>query len=171
MSTPASGPTTTDHLTRQQLDELDALLQRMLELPVHPLDDTPVDAESAVPSALGVLDEEPVASEPSPLPPSISLADSPFLLRNQPPAAAPEPPRSPVAPAEPMVDDAAMATAFWLWPLVWSNQLFDHCANRLGLVGRWLRRPSGRGLLGWAGLLLLTAAAVLFIIDWIRWHW
>ena len=56
----------------------------------------------------------------------------------------------------------------WLRPLVWLNRFFDRHTYRLGALGRWLRRPAGRAVLGWTGLLLLAAAAVL-LARWIRW--
>jgi hypothetical protein len=49
--------------TRQQLDELDALLQRMLELPVHKPDDTEQDV------AEEPADEPPPPAQPTPPPP------------------------------------------------------------------------------------------------------
>src|SRR5579884_4483024 len=66
--------------TRQQLDELDALLQRMLELPVHPLD-KPEPAKLEGPSAaLGhqpsTSGELPTDSEPRPPTSGQPTADS-----------------------------------------------------------------------------------------------
>jgi hypothetical protein len=51
---------------------------------------------------------------------------------------------------------------------VWLNRFFDRRTYPLGALGRWLRRPPGRAALGWAGLLLLAAAAVL-LVRWLRW--
>lgn len=53
--------------TRQQLDELDALLQRMLELPVHPLDepeqaDSEEAAEELLPPPIAHLGERPASA-------------------------------------------------------------------------------------------------------------
>src|SRR5439155_23813338 len=58
-----------------------------------------------------------------------------------------------------------------LWPLVGVNRLFDRAASRLGIAGRWMKRPWGRALLGWVGLLCLAAAGVLLLLDWIGWTW
>jgi hypothetical protein len=58
---------------------------------------------------------------------------------------------SPEAPRPPAV----------LLPLVWFNQAFDVFLYPLGPLGSWLRRPSGRGVLGTLGLLCLVAAAAL----------
>jgi hypothetical protein len=71
------------HPTRQQLDELDALLQRMLDLPVNQLEDLPPPpAEESAPTVsepptapAGTEGEEqkteanPASSQPAPLPP------------------------------------------------------------------------------------------------------
>jgi hypothetical protein len=61
MSTPQSSGDV--HPTRQQLDELDALLRRMLELPVTPPADTPEAAAAGPPEA---------AAPPEPSPPPVS---------------------------------------------------------------------------------------------------
>lgn len=89
----ATAPSPND-LTRQQLDELDALLQRMLSVPLAPTD-TPM------PSDRSALDDAP------PLPPSWRIdppapavsASLPHLLLAEPPSAAKlEPPAPPPAP-------------------------------------------------------------------------
>jgi hypothetical protein len=59
----------------------------------------------------------------------------------------------------------------WLRPLVVVNRAFDRGTLRLGAVGCWLRRPRGRQVLGWTGLLLLAAALARVILDWIGWTW
>jgi hypothetical protein len=144
-------------VTRQQLDELDALLQRMLELPVQSLEDRPAAAEPAAPVSLSVLDPEPELTEAAPAVP---------VLRTDLPA--------PAAPPAPAVFDEADAEAplpVWLWPVVWGNQAFDVCVGRLGRPGRWLLRPGGRALLGWTGLLLLGTALALLVYDWVRTRW
>jgi hypothetical protein len=61
--------------------------------------------------------------------------------------------------------------ALWWLPLEWGNQFFDRCVGRLGKPARWLRRPSGRALLGWSGLMLLAGALALLLWDWIRIRW
>jgi hypothetical protein len=67
-------------------------------------------------------------------------------------AAALSPPERPNASLpEPML-------AWWIRPLVWSNQVFDHITTWLGEPGEWLRGGSGRAVLGWTGLLLLAGA-------------
>ena len=49
------------HPTRQQLDELDALLQRMLALPVNQADDDVTAEINAVPKTIPVARREPVS--------------------------------------------------------------------------------------------------------------
>jgi hypothetical protein len=60
-------------------------------------------------------------------------------------------------------------TPWRLWPLVGFNAAFDLCLRPWGPIGRWLRGPTGRALLGILGLLCLTAAAALAAADWIGW--
>jgi hypothetical protein len=55
--------------------------------------------------------------------------------------------------------------------LVWFNRAFDGCLVPLGPVGRWLRRPAGRNLLGAGGVLGLLAAAAVAVADCIGWTW
>lgn len=63
-SRPASGPA---QAARQQLDELDALLQRMLDLPVQPVDDVPTPPDPLTPTIEELADT--TASSLPPLPP------------------------------------------------------------------------------------------------------
>lgn len=69
VSTRAAG---TLNPTRQQLDELDALLQRMLELPVSKLDEEEEHAENEEPA-----DEPTPAAPPMPSPPLVAVNESP----------------------------------------------------------------------------------------------
>ncbi len=61
--------------------------------------------------------------------------------------------------------------AWPLYPLAWINGAFDFVTAWLGPVGRWLRGPAGRGLLGWVGLLLLAAALAWLAWDGLGWTW
>jgi hypothetical protein len=170
-----SEPSTPAHLTRQQLDELDALLKRMLELPVHAIDESLRSSEPAAGALLSVLDEEPVAEEPPALTSGTGLADSPFFLRSpaspadSPPAV--EPRTEPAASDPGVAGRTATAAPFWRSPLLAVNQLLDSALDRLGRPGRWLRRPAQRPLFGWAGLIFLAVALGLLIYDWLRWNW
>jgi hypothetical protein len=54
--------------------------------------------------------------------------------------------------------------AWWIRPLVWCNQLFDHCTTWLGEPGEWLRSRQGRAVLGWSGLVLLAGAVTWIVL-------
>ena len=93
---------------------------------------------------------DPVSLSPS-LPVLLSSDELESSKRATPPAPAPE------------------WTPWYIWPLVGFNAAFDLCLAPWGPIGRWLRGPTGRGLLGVLGLLCLTAAAALAAADWISW--
>jgi hypothetical protein len=57
----------------------------------------------------------------------------------------------------------------WLGPLVWVNRGFEAGAHFLGPPGRWLASPSGRTVLGTAGLFALGMALVLLLLRGIGW--
>ncbi|HXG09993.1 MAG TPA: hypothetical protein VNK04_09405 [Gemmataceae bacterium] len=145
-------------LTRQQLDELDALLRRMLELPVYPTEEGPAPAEPA--PSLAVPAPEPVAL------PSSEPAGPRALPPVESPAA-----DLPVSPVSEPTEEETLPIAWWLRPILWGNRTFDRGVARLGRPGRWLRQPSGRTLLGVTGLVLLAAALALLVLDWVRWNW
>ena len=213
MSTPASPSP-----THQQLDELDALLQRMLELPVNPLDEDlvitapppepvptmspaekvvamplPLVAASALAEQLPAeshrpnLPSPPVAggegpgvrgvgastpSPPAPLPRSGGEGREVLFVSSKPQAAETAAPRDPkpMTPAHSYTPTPSLPhSPRWLRLLIESNRIFDRGMARLGRPGRWLRRPRGRALLGWTGLLFLAAALTLVLLDWIGW--
>jgi hypothetical protein len=93
----ATAPSPND-LTRQQLDELDALLQRMLTLPVNPPEGGPVSPPPAFPEPAPVPNwrVDPPAAIPAPSP---HLLATPLPTPTEPPrvrAPEPEPPAPPV---------------------------------------------------------------------------
>jgi hypothetical protein len=175
--------------TRQQLDELDALLQRMLALPVAPSAeaDQPVDPPPATETSPPVLISSPAGEEfgvrtlalihlrsAGPETPPQAIVPSPSrdetALVPTVPAPAPEQPVAeepvPVSPAP-----ERRPLPWGLRPVVWVNRGFDFCAGCLGAPGRWLRRPWGRTLLGLVGLLLLAGAVGWIVLDWMGWPW
>jgi hypothetical protein len=118
----SSGPA---HPTRQQLDELDALLQRMLDLPVsQPADaaEPPLTAPAAQrPEAEAPPEEPPAAAPPPPdvlpfpapaSPPPVSYVV--VETADQPPAEPPaEAPPAPAAPAEEDTGDWVPLRSSW----------------------------------------------------------
>jgi hypothetical protein len=116
--------------TRQQLDELDALLERMLSLPVSPTVEEPTSnvAPPALPSpptTLAPLD--PVLPDLEPL---LGADEGPLLQK--PPEAPPFTPITP--PPEPFAASPARSRA-WLRPLLWGRRV----------LGQWVPwfRPAG----------------------------
>ncbi len=172
--------------TRQQLDDLDALLQRMLALPVDPSDEPappepPPEPEpayqdtlAAPPGNMIVADPLPVAMpsrpvlRPAPPVPLPVLNPLPPAERRSPVLPPPDQPRSPL---QALIASRPPQPPLVLRPILWLNRRFDGLAFGLGTPGRWLRRPVGRTALGILGLLLLAAAVVLALRDRIDWTW
>ena len=77
------------------------------------------------------------------------------------------------APAQAKASGRARRQRFplWLAPVVWANRAFDRSTYLLGPAGRWLRGPSGRSVVGWAGVGFLAAALGWALLDWLRWNW
>jgi hypothetical protein len=154
--------------TRQQLDDLDALLQRMLALPVNPAD------EPLPPPAGNVVLSDPMrAATPVAHAPGSAV---PLPLLNPVPPAERRPPVLPppdriLSPRQALLASRPPAPPLILRPILWLNRRFDGFAFALGTVGRWLRRPTGRTLLGLLGLLLLAVAVALVLLDQIGWTW
>ena len=74
------------------------------------------------------------------------------------------------SPANPLVPfTPSHLPAPWLWPLVALDWVFERTTEHLGAFGLWLRRPTGRTLLGLSGLVLLGLAAALLVLDWFGW--
>jgi hypothetical protein len=127
----------------------------------------------------------PSQSAPSsqPLPgwgPAHLEAPTSTLARVDPPAA-PELPKEldPIIPTKPSefferhrarIKEQRRA-APWLGPLGWLNAAFDCCSVALGRPGLWLVRSDVRNVMGWVGVGLLLAAAVILVGDWFGWTW
>lgn len=119
MSTSVSPRSTAVHPTRQQLDELDALLQRMLDLPVNQLDEGEAAEEPEPPApafrppvsySVPVVDP-PARLEPRVVPAEEQQAPAPPALPPTPPAPEPLPPV--VAAQEPGPDDWVRLASTW----------------------------------------------------------
>jgi hypothetical protein len=185
-----------DHPTRQQLDELDALMQRMLALPVNPLEDaaasnSPPPLGNSLPAQPAAAPSQEMEALPSTAPSAVvaqpaeaSAASSSVLeqsLRSRPPTTAPseKSDREPFRLSSRVLLTSSAASlpnekvlvAHWLLPLYWTNQAFDRATRWFGPLGRWLRGPSGRSLLGWGGLLLLAAALAWLAAEGLDWTW
>lgn len=156
MSTPTSPRVPADP-TREQLDDLDELLQRMLALPVNKLDETAAPPEP-VEQRVEPAPEKP-QPERKPRPPA------PNPARTSPRPASRPAPRVP----PPHSDDPGPPPEGWLAPLAWLDAAFDTVAGWFGSPGRWLRGSTGKSLLGWVGLLLLAAALTLLALEWLGW--
>jgi len=173
--------------TRQQLDEIDSLLRRMLTLP--PLagdvpEASPVATLSPtireVPPARGPAPGEPVVQawrvewpQSQSATPSVVAWGTPAVSVGAPaattyaspaaPAAVPPPVSAPAAP------ESAPARAS-LWPLILLNGLFDILTYLLGPLGTWMRGP-GRAAIGLTGVLMILAAAVWAAGEWYGYDW
>lgn len=178
MATPVrSQPAPSVSAILDQLDELEALMQRMLAVPAHPGEDAPEPAEAT--SA-----ERPAAEPVSPRPPE--AAGPPQLFANGTPSPlaprqepaprdeeqgkpAPPPWREPSRPAIalPWVAPArAVPRQGWRRPLLWIDAGFERWTHALGPAGRCLAGDAGRAVLGTLGLLLVAGA-----LAWGVWNW
>ncbi len=233
-STPSARPQENSplDLTRQMLDELDALMERMMALPVSGADDEPVaDTIPAMPTVaatvtlldLPLVPESQAtamqadvgfdASLPSPpaTPPNEvhgahpMQAETPYYFADwdpfSPPAAATKHVATPsptvvestsaeanpqplpdellpptvlsknVPPFEPVPVDERWLLGLALAPLYWLNGIFEGATGALGPIGKLLRAPAGRNLLGISGLVMLGLAIAWLVKDWLGWIW
>jgi hypothetical protein len=158
--------------TRQLLDELDALMDQMLALPIDGENEATAGPSitptvSATLTMLGeTAGDAPHASEdPGSLP-----AVDPVPVTVITDVAAP--PKCALVPPPP-----ALRTARWhpgqiaYQFLLWANQGYDYGTTWLGMPGRLLRTRFGKALLGAAGLFLLGAALCWLCKDWLGWNW
>ena len=221
--------------TKQMLDELDALMERMLSLPVSDQDgapalpkentkgpslaasltllDPPVDEPAKTPSAKSApalkssptvatiaaptakrpLERRPRTKLPHPpikpphlSMPSVKIPAVPPVTEPEPvtsenlPAAEPEPLTNEVVPATSEADpheqsvadpSAAPPSGRRHGPLLWINQRYDRSTMFLGSLGKLLRGPAGRTLLGLLGIASLLAALGWVLKDWLGWNW
>jgi hypothetical protein len=167
----ATAPSAND-LTRQQLDELDALLQRMLTLP-----NAAPDVNSYTPAPVNRRAEPPplaVFPRPEPFPASVMPLPEPSMPVEARTAVIPSPPAEPRTAAIPTTTTAPPYTSqnsvpVALWPLTAFNWSVDTVLGLLGPPGRFLRSGFGKNVLGLAGLLLLayTTAHIASELGWL----
>ena len=177
--------------TRQQLDEIDTLLRRMLSLPALGSDPEPPAATTYAPPTIR---EIPPAAPPAPgdpvvhswrvewpqaAPPSPVPQDSPAVAAWGTPAATPYARAIPVTPVagpgpvfveQPPPSRLAPPIPGHLWPAILVNWVFDTLSYLLGPLGSWLR-GSGRPALGWVGILMTLAAAGWAFGEWSGFDW
>jgi hypothetical protein len=185
--------------TRQQLDEIDTLLRRMLSLPALGTDPEPApppptaygpasirEIPPAVPPAPGdpVVHswrvEWPQAAAPQAPPPVVawgSPVTNPVPLATPVPpyaltmpAAQPAPPPGPTFVEQPPPSRLAPPVPGYLWPTIVLNWVFDALSYLLGPVGSWMR-GSGRPTLGWIGILMVLAAGGWAFGEWSGVDW
>jgi len=158
--------------TRQLLDELDALMDQMLALPIDGENDA-TEAPSTTPTVSATLTmlEENAAAAPRP----VEDAGSQPTVETVPVTVISDvaaPPKCELIPAP-----LAPPTARWhpgqigYQFLLWANQGYDYGTTWLGMPGRLLRSRFGKALLGAAGLFLLGAALCWLCKDWLGWNW
>ncbi|MSQ96165.1 MAG: hypothetical protein EXR98_16655 [Gemmataceae bacterium] len=180
--------------TKQMLDELDALMERMLSLPVNdPGDAAPFPEEvvktPALSAKLTLLEAPPLPVSPPHLDLARDLAperlehpplNPPHMLLHKqsetPPAPHPEPLTNDVMPPSlaPLLTEIpepeSPSTQPVFQTLLWLNQAFDGTTHVLGGAGGWLRGQVGRMLLGFSGVALLMVAIGWFLKDYLGWN-
>jgi len=176
--------------TRQMLDELDALMERMLALPVNDLEDAPpLPAKEATPtlaSQLALLQAptpmrsagtptsqgpttHPATNPPHLVLPPMSSAPVVAPLRSEPTPETMLPRMEPLL-AKPPQLGVSLLTRWVYAPLLWVNERFDQQIERLGEYGDPLRRPAARGLLGLGGAALIVLSVGWLLKDWVGWN-
>jgi hypothetical protein len=187
------------HPVRQQLDELDGLLQRMLELPVDPTSETSPTTTAVTSANVVVESPDPATAWPGeetvPQQAGATEANGNPLLLDSPGTGLANPsfsdfqfqfsqpnPSAAVGTGRavgvnlthwspPHVDEWQEEISLWLWPLAAVNRVVDRCLGFLGRPGRWWQGTWGRACVGVMGLLLLAGALAWGILDWMQWTW
>ena len=61
---------------------------------------------------------------------------------------------------EPPVLTITVGTPIWFWPLLAINTVMEWLLGLMGPIGATMMHPTIRQILGWIGVMLLTASAV-----------
>jgi len=185
MASSSTHETATVQSTRQLLDELDELMERMLALPIEDADQPP--PAQPVAATLTLL-ESPTdaaaaadATAPASGPDVVADGTLPqYLIAIDEPAAAASAAELPAT-----ITSAGVPEATPLLPLpqrlqprpslsyqflLWINGGYDRGTFWLGRRGNWLRGRAFRWVLGFFGLALLAAAAAWVVWDWFGWQ-
>jgi hypothetical protein len=179
MSKPAaSAPATPSLPTRRQLDELEALLQRMLELPVQPAEDDylpqtgPPEIDQPADEAadqMAAWREATAQTETETIPNFQEAAD--FASSQEDHARESSRLFTETAPAE---NRAWMEAEEDEKPIAPSTLPFEN-REPPGVAGVMIRGQPEAGvfriLLGWSGLLCLIVSLAILLLDWFGWTW
>ena len=161
--------------TRQKLDELDALIQQMLNLPVNRLDPdwTVAEAEDRGQRTEDREQEtENREQRAEDTEPNVKTEDREQNAEDSVPVAEEDRPSQAVVLSSvpcPSSADGPVSPGWWLYPVLALNLLFDGLTFLLGPVGRWLRGETGRLLMGWVGVGLFLAGLVWAFLGWLGW--
>lgn len=173
------------HSTRQLLDELDALMEQMLALPIadpetgDTASNTP-EQPATISATLTLLSPEAgappsedtgscqVSMELKPAAPAVEVVAAPVPLLAE--VAAPKTVAPSVLPPPPRTSPW-MPNQLSYQFLRWVNQRYDRATTCLGKQGRRLRGRTARTILGLSGLVMLAAALAWLCKDWIGWIW
>jgi hypothetical protein len=187
MSKPATpAPVSAPPPTRLQLDELEALLQRMLELPVRQEQEAalPPSAPQGIPDRLlGSFDESPTEWDDSTSEAAIDRALPQFPAAVHPERQSPTDLPLFLVDSPPEVDSARDSADFHVGGRFFpsSQEAISEAQepDQISEVAnsQWpsetLQPEPGifRILLGWAGLVCLTISLAILILDWYGWTW
>jgi len=186
----ATAPSPND-LTRQQLDELDALLQKMLTGAPAPVDTPPPAQPMREPPVPPLWRADPPVAPPAP---HLERPEPPAVLKFEPPAPKPVPVPTPVPVPIPAPTPVAKAPApaptpvpapkpaaltppppppepvpLLMKPFALVTSVFDGACGLFGPPGRLLRSGFFKHIYGLAGLGLIayTAARVAQVQGWV----
>src|SRR5262249_15887226 len=73
--------------------------------------------------------------------------------------------------AEHQIPDRRPLGSVLLQPLLWINGVYDRWTSWLGPLGRLLRSPRGRAVIGFVGLTLIGLAIAWSVRDLFGWWW
>jgi hypothetical protein len=182
---PVSGGASSGTPTHDQLDELEALMQRMLELPVDQseadllLEDTsakqdrphknPGGKESVARSlplvaggqefqGLDETEEREVIADPRHGTPDASLS-------------AEHPLQTSVVSSDSLLPIPDHASSGRFHPLLWINAVFEWITRPFGSTGAWLRSDAGRNVLGILGIAAAVWSLVWLVWGLMSWNW
>ena len=164
-------------LTRHQLDELDALLQRMLNLPLAtapqpaPVPPAPVavvavpadwraDAAQTRPELAAWDEPAEEAVIPFAAPRTLRGVDAPATPVGLNPAPAADADEPVDLEAAPFAAPGTPTVPLLLWPLAALNAVLEWTLGLFGPLGSWAKSPGAKTLLGLTGLAMLVSAGL-----------